>query len=123
MAKSAKKVESIVNTQLLHAIKSGTVTHVSQSEAVEAGLQHNPPLVEVNIAAEAIMNGKAPVRLTDAGHAHVGNGAAAPVNSGFELISGAELPASKRKGGGGSGAPEEISFRYNGSRSYILCFG
>ena len=110
----AKAKSVAVNTQLLAAIKGGHVTHVTQAEAVEAGLQHNPPLVEVNTSPAAIVDGKAPIRLTDAGHAHVGNGAAAPAasnGSGFALITGAELPASKRRGGGGgSGAPQKYPF-------------
>jgi len=107
------KAKSVtVNTELLKAIKGGQVSHVSQAEAIEAGLQHNPPLIEVNTAPEAIVDGKAPVRLTDAGHAHVGAVAApaAANGSGFALITGAELPETKRRGGGGSGAPKKYPF-------------
>ena len=105
-----------VNMQLLAGIKGGHVTHVTQSEAIEAGFQHNPPLVEVDTSHDVMINGKAPVRLTDAGYAHVGNGAYVTVGadpvaaSGFALITGAELPASKRRGGGGSGAPKKYPF-------------
>lgn len=114
MAKASKKVEFGVNVELLKAIAAGTVTHVSQDEAVSAGMGNDPPLVEVNTAADAIVNGKAPVRLSSAGQAMLANGAAqpasAPTVSPYALISGAVLPPAKRKGGGGSGAPKKYPF-------------
>ncbi len=109
-----KSVASVVNTELLAAIKAGKVTHVSQAEAVEAGLQHNPPLIEVNTAADQIVDGKAPVRLSEAGHKHVSNGVtqsvSVPVASPFAIMSGVVLPESKRGGRGGGGAPKKYPF-------------
>jgi hypothetical protein len=111
-----KKVESAtVNTALLHAIKVGNVTHVSQAEAVEAGLQHNPPMIEVNTDPAGIVDGKAPVRLSEAGIAHVVATTQAPVEqpSGFQIMSGVELPVVKRgrsAGNGGGGAPKKYPF-------------
>ena len=101
-----KKIEA--NTVLLNAIKAGTVTHVSQQEAIDAGLNATPPLVEVNTAADQIVNGKAPVRLSAAGHAHIGAtaGADAPSASPYAVQTGIVLPPSKRGNrGGGAGYP------------------
>jgi len=113
MAKAAKSVaKTAVNMQLLSAIKSGSVTHVSQTEAVEAGLNHDPALVEVNLDPSVIVDGKAPVRLSEAGNAMV-NGAAnqaAPVASAFTIMSNVPLPASKRGNRVGGGAPKKYPF-------------
>lgn len=112
MAKAAKKVEAGVNMELLAAIGSGTVSHVSQDEAMSVGLQHDPALVEVNTTQ--IVDGKAAVRLSAAGVAMVTNGSAqpsgAPVASGFAIISNAALPASKRGNRVGGGAPKKYPF-------------
>jgi len=111
MAKPKSNVA--VNTELLAAIKSGKVTHVTQAEAVEAGLQHVPPLVEVNIDPSAIVDGKAPVRLSEAGHKYIpanAETASAPAASPYTIMSGVVLPASKRGGGGGGGAPKKYPF-------------
>ncbi len=111
MAKAAKKVESVVNTALLQAIGAGSVTHVSQAEAVEAGLNHDPALVEVNVDPSVIVDGKAPVRLLEAGKTYI-NGAAtaAPVASPYAIMSNAALPASKRGNRTGGGAPKKYPF-------------
>jgi hypothetical protein len=112
MAKAAKTVTPSVNMALLQAIGAGTVTHVSQDEATSVGMALDPPLIEVN--RDAVVDGKAQVRLSAAGIAMLANGAAqptgAPSASPYALISGAVLPPSKRKGGGGSGAPKKYPF-------------
>lgn len=112
MAKAKVVAGVTVNTDLLKAIAIGTVTRVTQEEAVLAGLTNDPPMIEVN--QTDIVDGKAAVRLSDAGKAMLANGAAqpasAPAGTGFALISGAVLPPSKRKGGGGSGAPKKYPF-------------
>lgn len=112
MAKAAKVPTPNVNMALLQAIAAGTVTHVSQDEATSAGMALNPPLIEVNTGD--VVDGKAAVRLSEAGkemlHQPVAQPAGAPSVSPFALISGAVLPASKRKGGGGSGAPKKYPF-------------
>jgi hypothetical protein len=112
MAKAAKKIVASVNVDLLKGIAIGTVNYVSQDEAVQAGLTNDPPLIEVNTDPSAIVNGKAPVRLTEAGKAWImeAPAVAAPTASAFSLISNAVLPPSKRKGGGGNGAPKKYPF-------------
>ncbi len=111
MAKAAKSVKTAVNMQLLAAIKSGSVTHVSQTEAVEAGLNHDPALIEVNTDPSVIVDGKAPVRLSEAGNTMV-NGAAtnAPAASPYAIMSNVPLPASKRGNRIGGGAPKKYPF-------------
>lgn len=115
VAKSMKKVAEVaVNMALLHAIKSGHVTHVTQDEAMSAGMTLDPPFIEVDTSA--VVDGKAAVRLSPAGHAHIGaqNGAAQPTDapsaSPYAIISNATLPASKRGNRGGGGAPKKYPF-------------
>lgn len=112
MVKAAKKVEVGVNMALLSAIGTGQVTHVSQDEATSAGMSNDPPLIQVDTTQ--IVDGKALVRLTDAGTAMLSNGAAQPVSaspmSAFAIISNAALPASKRGNRVGGGAPKKYPF-------------
>lgn len=108
----AKAKKSGVNTQLLTGIASGAVTYVTQAEAVEAGLDHVPALIEVNTATDAIVDGKAPVRVTEAGKAFLAPAVTAsePVASPYGIMKGIEIPASKRGNRKGSGAPTQYPF-------------
>lgn len=109
-----KKEVGGVNIELLSAIASGKVTHVSQSDGSPL-MNYNPPLIEVNTAPENIVDGKAMVRLSEAGTAYLA--ANAPTVAGasetevhkYQLITGAVLPPSKR-GGGRGGAPIQYPF-------------
>lgn len=112
---AAKKKVDGINSDLLKAIHAGHVTHVSKDEATLAGLEVNPPLIEVNTDPAAIVDGKAPVRLSEAGHKHVASLATAPAavvsTSQFAIMSGVVLPESKRGNrGGGAGAPKKYPF-------------
>jgi len=112
MAKKGKVVESAVNRELLAAIASGQVTHVNHAQAMEAGLGLQPALIDCAPVDPA--TGTAQVRINEAGAAYLANGNAAPVAesaSNYELISGIELPASKRGAGlRGGGAPTKYPF-------------
>jgi len=121
MAKKAKIVEAAADSvqlaryiPLLQSIANGSVSRVTQEEGLPL-IQHNPPLIEVNI--DDVVDGKAAVRLTDEGHKMIGsevnqavavgaisNGA----HSNYQIISGAELPVAKR--GGRGGAPVQYPF-------------
>lgn len=70
MAK-AKEAKSVVNMSLLAAINSGAVTRVTQDEGIPL-INHNPPLIDAN--PNDVVDGKAAVRLTDAGKALLPNG-------------------------------------------------
>lgn len=106
MAKKDKKSE--VNTDLLLAIATGNLTHISRNDGlplVEAGL------IEVNTDI-LDDDGNAAVRLTDKGKAMInGSESVSTENAGakYAVISDAVLPATKRKGGGG-GAPVVYPF-------------
>lgn len=110
MAKKVKNVEVVLNVALLQAIGNGSVSHISQEDGLPL-LQHNPPLIEVNTGD--IVEGQAAVRLTQEGMNMIGANAVnssheAISNSGYDIISNAELPAAKR--GGRGGAPVQYPF-------------
>lgn len=102
MAKNTKTVAVAgPNMELLATIAAataaGSVHYVSPAEGqplVEAGL------IEVNTGM-LDGSGNAAARVTEAGAAKVGTPAEAPVSSGIAIITGAELPKHKRRGGGG----------------------
>lgn len=113
MAKKPTKIS--VNKELLGlvvaATQSGTIYYVSQTEADEAGLKHNPPLIEVNTAM--LEGDKAAARATEAGIAFMAPAApkaAVEASTGFELVKGAVLPPSKRGVGLHGGAPKKYPF-------------
>lgn len=112
MTAAKKKIEVSVNMALLHAIGSGQVTHVTQDEAMSAGMTLAPPLIEVDTSA--VVDGKAAVRLSEAGkvmlHQPIAQPADAPSASPYAIISNATLPASKRGNRGGGGAPKKYPF-------------
>lgn len=105
MAKGTKTVAPALNLGLLATIAAATAAggfhYVSQADGqplVEAGL------IEVNTAM-VNDNGEAAARVTEAGAAKVGAGEQSPApvqaSSGFQIITGVELPKFTRKGGGG----------------------
>jgi hypothetical protein len=113
MAKASKKDSAGVNIQLLTAIGGGQVSYISQADALPL-INHNPALIEVNTAPEAIVEGKAPVRLSEAGVAYVAANVPAVAGNGsdtakYQVIDGVVLPPSKR-GGGRGGAPVQYPF-------------
>lgn len=113
----AKAPKVKLNIGLLTAIGNGSVTMISKDDATPL-IGNDPPLIEVNTAADVIVDGKAPVRLTAAGVQMV-TSASQPVVGGpasgangtakFAIISNAVLPASKR-GNKGGGAPTVYPF-------------
>jgi len=113
----AKKSASImnINRDLLVAISNGQVAYVTKDESILAGLNYQPPLIEVNIAMiDPTNDQKARVRITAAGAEYLkGNGAVTEaietIGNGYEVFTGAVLPLSKR-GGGGGGAPIKYPF-------------
>lgn len=116
MAKKAKVVEVVsgsLNFMLLQGIASGNVMRVTQEEGLPL-IQHNPPLIEVNI--EDVVDGKAAVRLTQEGFNMINPNDNLPVAvasnshvaSNYAIISNAALPAAKR--GGRGGAPVQYPF-------------
>lgn len=113
MAKKAKVVASSdLNVTLLAAIGAGQVNYISKEDAMPL-ISNQPPLIEVNTAEDAIVDGKAPVRLTADGVSFVAANMQkvdnAPVEAtNYAIITGAQLPASKR--GGGAGAPVKYPF-------------
>lgn len=119
MAKSnaaLKAVEPSVNVELLTKIAQESVKFVSKSEAESVGINHNPPLIEVNLDhADPNDSFKVLCRILPAGAkylmAHMNsNKETTEVNTGsFEIISDAVLPPVKR-GGGGAGAPQKYPF-------------
>jgi hypothetical protein len=125
MAKGSKKVVEVgsdVNRAMLAQIASGFIKYVNKDEALSAGLNHNPPLVEVNTGAPNPEDAsRVMVRITEAGAAYLTQ-AANPVNepvkevertvSNFALMTGVVLPPSKRGTGlrGGAGAPKKYPF-------------
>lgn len=117
MAKKSKVVEGpVVDRELLASIASGHVTQVTKEQAFAAGLQSQPPLIEVG--GVDMQTGTAPVRVTEAGAMFLTAGAN-PVNEApkangvdiYDIIDNAELPASKRGTGlRGGGAPVKYPF-------------
>lgn len=102
-----KSVKSEINKSLLAGIAAGTVTHISKEDGMPL-LQHSPALVEVN--TEMLDGaGNAAVRLTDAGKLMINGGGSVAKTSPYAVISGAQLPTSKR-GGRGGGAPVQYPF-------------
>lgn len=109
MAKN--KLASVVNMSLLAAIGSGAVTRVTQDEGIPL-INHNPPLIDAN--PNDVIDGKAAVRLTEAGRALLPNGSVAKselTNSDtpiYAVIGGAKFipgPAKQRGRAAGGGAP------------------
>jgi hypothetical protein len=97
-----------IDLNLLSAIGSGKVNYVSREDGLPL-LQHNPPLIEVNM--NDVVDGKAAVRLTDAGNAMVAaNSTPVPAHTHkYDIITGVEIPKPKRSGGG-AGAPVVYPF-------------
>lgn len=115
MAKSAtvcKIKETTVNMELLRQIGNGDVRFIAQTEDAEALLLHNPPLIEVDFNSPNPENKREiACRVTAEGAALINvqfNERKNPMTS-FEIMSGVELPASKR-GGRGGGAPSKYPF-------------
>lgn len=117
MAKASKKVVSTgINMQFLAAIAAGTVKYVSQAEG-QPLLMHVPPLVMVNFQdVDPSDVTKVGVTLTEDGAKMVAEAGKpadasneAPKQSEFSIISGVELPVSKR-GNKGGGAPIKYPF-------------
>jgi hypothetical protein len=117
MAKSSaalKEVENYVDHGLLLKITHGTVKFVTKTEGESVGLLHSPPLIEVNIG---MIDPEDPMkvlcRITPAGAQYLtannNFNEVNPVTSGYEVITNAVLPSSKR-GGGGGGAPIKYPF-------------
>lgn len=107
-----------VNVKLLAAIASGAVDRISQADALPLmPPATDPGLIFVDTAD--IVDSKAKVSLSEAGKAllaemstkaQTANSASATaVHQNFAIISGAQLPASKRRGGG-AGAPTKYPF-------------
>ena len=114
MAKGAKSnaIADSVNKEMLAAIVSGTVTHVSQAVGVPM-VTHNPPLIEVD-TSQLDPEGNALCRATDAAKAYLANGVAhvaAPSVSNYAIITDAVMPEPKKRGNVfGAGAPTKYPF-------------
>jgi len=118
MAKSNAALKEVVTDKIDHAflakIAQGKITHVSKAEGEDL-LTHNPALIEVNInQPDPNDSTKVACRITRAGESFLIVNASpinevSPVTGGFEVITNAVLPASKR-GGGGGGAPMKYPF-------------
>jgi hypothetical protein len=114
----SKKPTTQINKTLLKAIAAATASDNNYFVTQEEGkplLGHNPPLIRVNFD---IMQGeKAASRITDAGIAMIGGNsqasaapAAAASGSAFTIMTGVELPASRRGVGLHGGAPKKYPF-------------
>lgn len=107
MAKKPKG--TVVNVELMHAIKAAGDSHrVSKDEA--SNLVENK-FVEVNTTA-VDAEGKAPARLTDAGHQYLNNlnnkeSQSKPM---YGIMKGITIPESKRGNRKGAGAPTVYPF-------------
>ena len=123
MAKKSKVAEVAapsINRTMLASIASGFIKYVNQTEALAVGLNHNPPLIEVNMGAPNPEDAtRVAVRLSEAGMAYLGTNnnmanevvKTETVASNFGLINGAVLPPSKRGTGlKGGGAPKKYPF-------------
>lgn len=107
-----------VNVKLLAAIATGAVTRIGQADALPLLSPGSDPALIV-VDTSNIEDNKALVALSDAGKALVAEMAnkaqaantapATATQSSFAIISGAQLPASKRRGGG-AGAPTKYPF-------------
>lgn len=113
----AKTPKVTINKTLLKAIAAATASSndyfLSHAEG-QPLLNHNPPLIVVN--TDIMQGEKAASRITEAGIAMVGgNSSAATVSlavasSGFQIMKGIELPASRRGVGLHGGAPKKYPF-------------
>ena len=118
MAKKSKTIENVVNREMLAQIASGFVSFVNQSEALEAGLNLNPPLIEVNMGAPNSQDAsRVAVRITEAGAAYLTQNTN-PVNEAsnsvettplFEIMDGVVIPP-KRRFSNTAGAPKIYPF-------------
>ena len=105
-----------IDRDLLAKIATGQLSQVNRDQAYAAGLQHQPPLIEVG--AVDVVTGFAPVRIIEAGTeyltAHVSplkeSHTMEIVKKEFAIIAGAALPPSKRGSGLGGGAPVKYPF-------------
>lgn len=116
MAKGPKfKLNTELLKQVIEATKNNSPMYLTQADAISAGLQMTPPLIEANITMlDPNDSNKAAVRATPAAEAAVAAPAAETSNAGataspYAIVTGAALPVSKR-GGGRGGAPTQYPF-------------
>jgi hypothetical protein len=114
MAKSPVVKSDGVDKDLLKQIVAGTVTYVSQTQG-QPMLAHVPALIEIN---PAITNPADPTQVACRATADAAAYLAEPVTAAhtaeapkYEVLTGVELPAAKRRGNhSGSGAPTKYPF-------------
>ena len=121
MAKKATVVHNAIDHNVLKnivdATKAGSFVYVSPM-ASQPMTSHNPPLVEVNTAmVDPEDNTKFATRATPHAEVHLASLAAAPAAAAgetsapkFEILTGATLPPSKKRGGSSAGAPTIYPF-------------
>ena len=114
MAKNPKPRAVTINKELLskivHATNSGNHLMITQDEGIPL-MNHVPALIVVNM--EIVEGDKAAARATAEGVAMIGNGAhpaAAVAATGFQLLTGVELPASRRGQGLRGGRTNKYPF-------------
>lgn len=104
-----------VNLKLLTALAGETFLFVGSKDRA-ALLSFSPALAEENLTmVDPSDSDKVAVRITDAGRQYLNdfnkeNTVTETAPSTFGIISGIELPAVKRGGGGGTGAPSKYPF-------------
>ena len=119
MAKSnaaLKSVQPTINVELLTKIAQESAKFVSKTEAESVGVNHNPPLIEVNIQhSDPNDSSKVLCRITPAGAQylmhHMNSNKETNQVTEYEIFDNFEVPTTKRgRSGGGAGAPQKYPF-------------